>query len=257
MKNVFIVMILILGLTGFALGQTGDRLTDKETKELIQKIEEGRDEFEDELDDDLKDAVYRSSEREVNIKEYLDDFEEKVKRLNERFTKEYSASSEAAAVLKQASDIDKFISNHPGTKGASEWERFAVDLRALAGAYRTSFPVVDGAAVRRINDHEAGQTADLIAKQTDEIKKQIGKDKTLSKEVKESYKEDLEGLKEQAKDLKSRISDSKPATAEARRLMKSAAAIGESLKSLNAPGVGSAWNGVQSSLTKLEAAFGM
>jgi hypothetical protein len=257
-RKILFLFIFFLTWICCAYALSGNRLTDKEVKELIENVEKGRDRFVDAMDDKTKHSIYRGPRGEVNISEYLDDFKENIKNLKERFTKEYAASSEAAKVLDQASDIDRFVKSHPGGKAESEWERFTVDLRQLAAAYNASFPLPENAPVRRINDAEAVKTIEMVAKQGDQLKKEIGKDKSLTKEQKEGYKRDVEEFTKQAKTLKSRISDGKPATAEMRALLDTADRIGQSLQGTQmSPAVNSAWSSIQSSLDKLEAAFGM
>jgi hypothetical protein len=255
MKKIFIFAILFLGVICFSFA--GDRLSDKEVKEVIDAVDHGRDRFEDALEGKLKNAIYRGPRGEVDIGKYLDDLQENTKELQERFKSEYSASSEVRVVLEKGSNISNFMSNHPGTKGASEFDHFAVELKKLANAYGTEFPLPENAAVRRINDGEAAKTADMLAKQADQLKKQIGKDKTIPKDQQQIYKQDIEAFQKSAKTLKSRLSDSKPSTAEARAVMDQAAQIGQALEAGQlSPAVSSAWSSMQSTLNKIGQAFG-
>ena len=257
MKKLMIFTLLFFGMLFFSVAQSAERFTDNDVKDLMVKVDEGRDRFEDALEGKLKGSLYRSETAEVDIGQALDEFQANMDDMKDKLTQDYSASRETAKILRQGTNINKFIEGHPGIKGESEWRHLAADLKTLANVYGTDFPLPEGAAVRRINDKEVATAADTLAKQADQLKKEVGKDKTLTKEVKESYKEDLEALKKQAKSLKSRISDSKPASAEARSLMASAEAIGQSLQTNQmSPGISSAWNGLESSMRKLAEAFG-
>ena len=137
------LMQLLLGLMILAAPVlAADRLTDRDIKELVSRIDQGRDRFDDALDDRLKRSIIRGEGGEVNVGRFLDDFQENIDRLEERLKPEYAASTEAATLLRQASAIDRFFRQQPaGTKGESEWNRLATDLEALAGAYGTDFPL--------------------------------------------------------------------------------------------------------------------
>ena len=65
-----------------------DRLSDKDVKALIERIDNERDRFEDQLDGTLKRAILSSPRGEVNVEQFLDDLQENVDRLKERFTAE-------------------------------------------------------------------------------------------------------------------------------------------------------------------------
>jgi hypothetical protein len=77
-----------------------DRLTDKEVVDLLTKIESDRSAFEAALDVQLKNAVISGPKGEVNTNEFFDDLQDQVTRARERFTPDYSASSEVLARLR-------------------------------------------------------------------------------------------------------------------------------------------------------------
>ena len=142
-----------------------DRLTDRDVKALAERIDDGRDKFEGALDDTLKNTVVRSATGEINVKRELDDFKESVSRMKDRLKPDYTASSEANVVLKRATDIDVFLGKQSaGFKGASEWTRLSTDLKSLAAAYGTYFPLPDNATVRRLGDREVATAVEQLAK---------------------------------------------------------------------------------------------
>jgi hypothetical protein len=210
--------------------QSSDRLPDPDVKKLIETVDHDRDRFEDALDGKLKDSVQRGPGGEVDVKRYLDDLQENTKKLKDRFKNDYAASAEVQALLRQSSDIDRFMGRQEmSIKGRSEWDRMASDLRRLAGVYGTAFPLAADAAVRRISDREAAQAAEALSKQADAFKSALGKEKTLAPPAKDKLKAAAEALNKQARVLKSRLSDSKPATAEARQTIDAAAAVDAAL----------------------------
>ena len=237
--------------------QTGQRMSDNDVKEIIEAVDHARDRFEDQLDGNLKDSVVRGPNTEVKVSAYLDDLQENVKKLKERFNKSYAASAEAAVVLRQGSDIERFIRAQPKEiKGGSEWDTMAMDLGKLAAAYGTTFPLPEGATVRRINDGEAAAAADALAKQADALKKAIERDKTVLKEERAGVVTNLNELKKQANTVKSRTADSKPATSEARQVVDLADKVNGFFKGRQTqPATLQALGALRGPLDKVEQAF--
>jgi len=243
---------------GLARGQSGERLTDKDVKALLEAVDNGRDRFEDTLDGKFKSSILRGPAGEVNVGKFLDDFQQNVDKAKDRFAPNYAASAEVQTILRQAAEIDGYFRGLPGGfKGASEWDRLAMDLRRLAQAYGTAYPLPDGATVRRINDGEAAQTAKLVAQQADAFKKTINSDKSMPKAAKDSLKRDADTLSKSAKALESRVKGNKPATSEARAVLEQAAAIQDRFGGQLSPAALQTWGGMRASLTKLEQAFGL
>ena len=107
MKHVIFTVALAGTLLAPAFAQ--DRLTDRDVKALVSRIEEARDKFDDALDDDLKNKVLRGPNGEVDVKNFLNDFQKNIDRLEERLKPEYAASAEVSTLLKQGSSIDAFF----------------------------------------------------------------------------------------------------------------------------------------------------
>jgi hypothetical protein len=239
-----------------AAAQNVERLTDKDVKSLIEGVDQARDRFEDQLDGKVKNTIIRSATGEIDVNARLDDFQQELEKLKSRFNDNYAASAEVQTVLRRGADVDAMMKAQPtGIKGASEWDALAGQLRRLAAAYATEFPVPEGAAVRRINDNEAAATADAIASQAEQIKKAVNADKAMSKPDKTALTAEVEAVTKQAKLLKSRLSDSKPATADARALAEKIDALlkeGRQLPPAVLTGIGS----LRAPLLKLRQAFG-
>jgi hypothetical protein len=238
-----------------------ERLSDKEVKTIIEDLDQARDRFADQLDSKVKSSVIRSPNGEVSVEKYLDDLQDNVKHLKDRFNRDYSASKEAETVLKQGSEIQTHLASQgTGTpmKGSSEWDHTALEMKRLAVAYGTTFPVPPGATVRRINDAEAASTADSLAKLGDELKKSINDDTTLPKPARDSAKSDADAFVKAAKAVKSKVEDSKPATAETKQLLTLADKLGNFAKPGSVgPGVTKAWSAMQAPLDLLRQAYGL
>ena len=118
---------------------SAERLTDKDMRQLIERIDNERDRFEDQLDGKVKSSIIRNAAGETDVTKYLDDFQDKVQKLKDRYTTSYAAGAEVTTVLRQASEIKRFMATQPaGFDGASEWNRLEASLGELAAAYSTT-----------------------------------------------------------------------------------------------------------------------
>lgn len=234
-----------------------DRLTDKEVKSLLEQTYDARDKFEGRLDGKVKNGVIRNSTGEIHVESMLEDFQRDVEKLKDRFGEKYSASAEVQAVLVRANAIDRMMKSQPSDlKGMSDWDQVTKQLRALAAAYRTTFPMPDGAPVRRINDAEAAASAAAVISQAEQLEDAANSDKTLAKSDKEALKSDVDAVIKQAKVLHSRLKDSQPATADARALLEKIGNLTKGGRQLPPP-VLTAIGGLRAPLAKINETFGL
>jgi hypothetical protein len=234
-----------------------ERLSDKEVKMLIDQVDEGRDKFEGNLDSKFKESTLRGPSGETKVEGALQDYQDNTKKLQHRFTSDYAASAEVAAVLKQSNAIGTFMQGSPSLmKGRTEWDRQAANLKHLAEAYGTTFPIPDGATTRRTNDNETAGAAAAIAEAADRFKDDIDNDKTLPKSEKEAARKDVEVLIKLAEAVKDRTNDGKSATAELRQLVEQVATVQTFIGVHPMPTL-SNWQAVRTSLATLRQAFGL
>jgi hypothetical protein len=237
-----------------------DRLTDRDVKALVSRIEQGRDRFDDALDGKLKRSIVRGPGGEVNVEDFLNDFQQSIDTLEERLKPEYAGSTEVGTLLRQATSIHRFFSQQPaGTKGESEWTRLESDLKALAFAYGTDFPLPENATTRRIGDGELGVSLGEIAEHTAGLKKtldnELKRDPTIAKQVREGMTAQVEQLSKAAKSLRGRVKDAQPSSAEAGQLLSLAAQVQASLESRRVPASKAAWAGAIDRLQIVASAY--
>ena len=149
-----------------------ERLTDQEVKALLESIEKKRSAFEAALDDKLKNSTIKGERGEVNTNEFFDDLQDQVRRARERFSSDYSASSEVLSLLQFATRLDAWASTQPaGFRGSREWGALATDFRRLAAAYNSGLlrpgQQALGAQARRLNDAELVTVAANVEKNMD------------------------------------------------------------------------------------------
>lgn len=234
-----------------------ERVSDKDVKALIDQVDEGRDKFEGNLDGKFKGSIVRGPTGETKVASALQDYQDNTQKLKDRFTADYAASAEVTTVLKQSTAIDTFMQGSPSAmKGRSEWDRQATNLKHLAESYGTTFPLPDGATVRRMNDKETVGVATAIATAAGRFKSDLDKASTLAKPDKDAAKKDADVLIKQANAVKSRMNDSKPATGEVRQLVEQVAKLQTFVGAHPIPTMTN-WQAVQASLGKLQQAFGL
>ncbi len=255
--------LLVVGILGlvWSPARAADRLTDRDVKALVERIDENRDRFKDALDDKVKNEVVRGTSGEVDVKRYLEDFKENIGRLKDRMKPEYAASTEAAAVLRQGSAIERFFrSQSPGVRGESEWNRLASDLAALARAYGAEFPLDEQTPVRRIGDGELVIAIGAVAQAADRLKKSLDqdlkKDPSVDKPSRESAVARADELAKEAKALRDRVKDGKPSSSEAERLLADAGKVREFIGSHKTPASAGVWAQTPAPLQTIAAAYG-
>ena len=240
-----------------------DRLTDRDVKALLERIDEERDRFEDQLDGKVKSSVLRGAKGEVNVARFLDDLQENVDKMKERFKPDYAASAEVTTVLRQASDIQRFMSSQPANfDGASEWNRLNTSLTELAAAYQVTLPLPEGQLARRLNDCEVKLVAEDLEKTADRFKKDLDTtlkaDTSIDAATRQSQLDEVEGLKRDAKALASVVGDNRPASGEAKAVIDRTAKIRAMSAGRTLPAAAqTSWQSVEGGLDKVAQAFGM
>ena len=234
-----------------------ERLSDRDVKTLIDQVDQGRDKFEGNLDGQFKGSTLRGPAGEVKVSGALQDYQDNTKKLQDRFTADYAASTEVATVLKQSTAIDTFMQSSANTmKGRNEWDRQVMYLKQLSGAYGTTFPLPEGAVVRRMNDKETAGAAGAMGTAAGRFKADLDKDSSLTRADRNAAKKDVDILVKQADAVKSRTSGGKPATAEVRQLLDQMAKL-ETFVGAHPITPVTNWQAIQTSLAALQQAFGV
>ncbi len=264
-KSTHVVLAAAALIATLAAGSAAaaDRLRDKDIKQLIERVDHERDRFEDQLSGAFKGSIIHSPGRDVNVEKSLDDFQDNVGKLKDRFKSDYGASPEVTTVLQQGSAIQRFMMTQPPNfDGASEWNRLAVSLGELAAAYGTSFPLPEGHQARRLNDKDVETAAKGVAEGADHFKVELDsslmKDQTIPAATREASVNAVQGLKTDAEKLADAIGDERPASGEAAALLQHAAAVhaAATIHALS-PAAQTAWGSVESGLATVAQAFNL
>ena len=243
-----------------------DRLTDQDVKKLFDTIEHNRSDFEGALDDKLKNSTIKSERGDVNANEFFDDFQDQVKRTQERFENDYSASSEVLSLLQYATRIEGWASTQPaGFKGSKEWGELDTNLRRLAAAYNTTLPLssaqgLGGGQARRINDAELVMAAANLEKKIDGFKtaydSAMAANTKITPEMRQTAIQQVDAMKNNAKALNEALGNKQMGVPEAGALLKSSALIIDTASKLpSGSAATAAWTPLGSDLVTVALAY--
>ncbi len=226
----WILGLLVLAfVTAQATASETERVSDRALKSAFKSLDKNAGHFRGNLDRDLRNAIIRSPAGEVDMKRYLDDFDEAIERMTKRYSKKYAASAEALAVLRQGNELKTFVAGRPGIKGEAEWQLLDADLARLASAYTSSWPLETEATARRIGDSEFLGALDSlnsgIRNLSRAVSKQLKKLPQADQPAAENLVREAELALDLVKPLKTRLNSDKPALAEARILLDKVSAI--------------------------------
>jgi len=257
------VALMMALVSGVAILAAADRMTDKDLKTLVERVDEERDRFEDALDGKLKSSIVRGPAGEADVGKFLDDFQNNVDRLKERMNADYAGSAEVSTILQQATIIDNFFRQQPaGTKGDSEWTRLAGSLKTLATTYGTSFPTAPGATVRRMSRKEFTGLASEIADNADQFKKALDddlkKDTAVTQAQRETIVKEADALKKDAEELRSAVNDDRPSAGESERLLSRGSKLQAFMdaRKVPTPTAQGAWGQMSPRLQRLAGEYG-
>src|SRR5262245_50445912 len=139
-KFSFIATIaLVIALAGIAAAQA-NRLSEKEMKDLLSRIEKQAATFRSSLKDALDHSRIDDTKREDRIKDFVKEFDHATERLKERYSDKNTASSVVEDVLNRAGRIDDFMSRHQLSKRTeNDWAALRDNLDTLAEAYAVTW----------------------------------------------------------------------------------------------------------------------
>ena len=242
-----------------------ERLTDQEVEALLERIENKRSAFEAALDAKLKNSTIKGARGEVKTNEFFDDLQDQVKRTRDRFSADYSASSEVLSLLQLATRLDAWASTQPaGFRGSREWGVLATDLRRLAAAYNSALlrpgqPAL-GEQARRLNDAELVTVAASVEKNMDAFRNAyaaaVAANTNLTPASRQTAIQNVDAMKNSARALNAALGKKQKGIAEANALLKqSAGMIDATLKLPPSSSAASAWAPVREELSKVALAY--
>jgi hypothetical protein len=191
--------------------------------------------------------------------------QDQVKRTRNRFSADYSASSEVLSLLQFAARLDAWAATQPaGLRGSREWSVLAADSRRLAAAYNSALlgpggPALGGQA-RRLNDAELVTAAANVEKNMDAFRdaydRALAANTNLTPASRQTAMQNVDAMKNSARALHAVLGKKQKGIAEANALLKeSAGMIDATLKLPPNSSAAAAWAPVREELSKVALAY--
>jgi hypothetical protein len=251
--------------SGPLLVTANERVSDEEIKALLESMEKKRSAFEAALDDKLKNSTIKGARGEVNTNEFFDDLQDQVRRVRERFSSNYSASSEVLSLLQYAARLESWASTQPaGFRGSREWAVLATDFRRLSAAYNSSLlrpgQKALGEQARRLNDNELVTVAANVEKNMDAFRNAydsaLAANTDLTPASRKTAIQNVDTMKSSARALNAALGKKQKGVTEANALLKgSAVMIDATLKLPPNSSAAAAWAPVREELSKVALAY--
>jgi hypothetical protein len=169
------VFFLLMGMVLTAEAQVAYRLSEKETKNLLERIEKGADSFRASLARALDVSRFDDTKAEDNINQFIKEFEVATDRLKGRFDDDHSAAADVEEVLSRAARIDAFMTRRAmNSRAHNDWLSLRGDLDRLAQAYNVSWDWT-GVTSRpyRTSDEEVKSLLDRVEANADAFRKSL------------------------------------------------------------------------------------
>ena len=262
-----IIRTLALVLVAFAVAMPAaaqtNRLYDKDVKQLLDQSKQSYERFWDALDNQIKNTTFKGPTGEWVVKKIDEDYRKAIDTARDRFNDSYSASTEVAAVLRDATRTQTYVGQKgPGMKGASEWQAHATVLGQLAAAYGGVFPPAENQPLRRYNDKEviaAAKSIEASGKQfATALDNAYKKDKTMTEPARKAMVADAKLVGDNAKALREAVENGRPASAQAALLLQQSRKVQDTFMAGSASAaLNPQWGGMREPLATIAAAFGV
>lgn len=240
-NRVGVVLTNILGVLAVALvvsqgsithAAQSYRLTEKEMKALLERIERGADRFRNSLGKMLDVSALDDTKAEDNINHFVKEFESATDHLKHRFDDDQSAAGDVEEVLRRAARIDSFMTRREtNSRAQADWADLRRNLDELAVAYNVSWNWDGSISNRpfRLNDEQVKGLLVRIEQDADRFRKSLNDalDKTDFDDTKaaDDLNDYVKGFEVATDHLKDRFSKKRSAANDAQEVLERAARI--------------------------------
>ena len=139
-RSIVTAIVLLIGLAGGAAAQSVYRLSEKEMKDLLSRIEKQAETFRGSLKSALDHSPIDDSKQEDRINDFVKGFEKATEKLKHHYNDKNTASADVEEVLTRAARIDSFMERHQlSPRAESDWAALRESLDNLAQAYNVSW----------------------------------------------------------------------------------------------------------------------
>lgn len=170
-----LAVVSLLGLATSARAQSPYRLSEREVKNLLERIEQNADRFRSSLADALDRSRLDDSRSEDNINQFIKDFEAATDQLEARFNDSQSASGLVEDVLKRAVVIDNFMMRHRiMSRAQDDWLQLRGNLDELSQAYNVQWNWTGVlTSAYRVNDKQVENLLERMEKNAERFRRSL------------------------------------------------------------------------------------
>jgi len=262
-KTTILAVALMCAVALPAAAQTVSRMGDEAVKNQMEQIQHGLDRFINGMDPQIRQAVLKSEQSEVNVKNVLDELKDSASKMKDRFNPPTaSAGMEVATFLKNAKRFDTGLAQRPGLSGAdAKWADLVPEISKLATAYHcdwTASPETWTPA--RTSDGEIRTAAQTLKKSAGDVVKQFGdamkKDKTMDAAARTKANEQAVALATAAKGLEDVLKSKGDPSAALGRVKTAGTDLRATIEGYGgAPTAKASWQSASGALEKLLRAY--
>src|SRR5258708_1832401 len=142
--TVVAAMVLLIGLAGNIRAQEPYRLSEREMKDLLSRIDKQSEIFRGSLKRAMNHSRLDETKAEDRINDFVKGFTEATERLKHRYSDKRTASADVEEVLNRAARIDEFMTRHQlSPRAESDWAALRTNLDSLAEAYGATWSWTD------------------------------------------------------------------------------------------------------------------
>lgn len=223
--------VSLAALFATANAQQPYRMSERELKSLLGRIDKGAEAFRRSLDKSLDKSRFDGTKSEDDINRFVKEFVDATDTLKSRFNDKQSAAATVEEVLRRAASIDDFMLRHRlSPRAQNDWRNLRASLDELARAYNVSWNWT-GLSNRpyRISDEQLEVLLARVETSADRFRKSLNDalDKTAFNKT--SAEDDVNGFVrefEHATDhLKKRFNSKETAAADVEEVLRRAARI--------------------------------
>jgi hypothetical protein len=243
------------------------RLSDKEVRELLERIEKDAKRFRDSLEDGLEKSSMHKTWEEKEINRYVENFQKAADKLDDQFSDHNAATSLVREVLQRGAFIDEFVADRPvGPIAQNDWRTVRTRLDELASAYGVAWdwtlggPVVSPA--RRMNDDDVRRLVKDIEDSADHFRRSLNETVEHSP-YRDTYAEAeaqalLKALDRSTDRLRDRYDNEHEAAAVLNQVLRTAARIDEFMLTYRVdPRAEGDWAKLRAQLRDLASGYGL
>ncbi|HKS27055.1 MAG TPA: YMGG-like glycine zipper-containing protein [Pyrinomonadaceae bacterium] len=133
---------LVLALAGVSVTVEAQRpyRNDRAVRQILNRLDNRTNQFRNSMDAALDRSRLDGTRREDNINQFIQDFDNAVEQLRQRFNNRSETSADVQEVLNIASRIDRFMQrNRLNTNAQNDWAALRSDVNQLASAYNINW----------------------------------------------------------------------------------------------------------------------